>query len=65
MEKIKLTEKEVEYLNDFVKMGLKLAREFDLAIHFALVNDGKRKMEIKIRCGSAGQPFPTPRRNTA
>ncbi|RZB29278.1 MAG: hypothetical protein AEth_01246 [Candidatus Argoarchaeum ethanivorans] len=28
MEKIKLTEKEVEYLNDFVKMGIKIVRDF-------------------------------------
>ncbi|RZB32626.1 MAG: hypothetical protein AEth_00304 [Candidatus Argoarchaeum ethanivorans] len=35
MEKIKLTEKEVEYLNDFVKMGRKVAREFDPGTYFA------------------------------
>ncbi|RZB29024.1 MAG: hypothetical protein AEth_00266 [Candidatus Argoarchaeum ethanivorans] len=47
MEKIKLTEKEVEYLNDFVKMGRKSARELTRAHILLLVNDGKKEMEIK------------------
>ena len=47
MEKIKLTEKEVEYLNDFVKMGRKSARELTRAHILLLVNDGKKEIEIK------------------
>ncbi|RZB32862.1 MAG: hypothetical protein AEth_00208 [Candidatus Argoarchaeum ethanivorans] len=33
MEKIKLTEKEVEYLNDFVKMGRKICLTSVLFFH--------------------------------
>ena len=47
MEKIKLTEKEVEYLNNFVKKGRKSARELTRAHILLLVNDGKTEMEIK------------------
>ena len=47
MGKIKLTEKEVEYLNDFVKRGQKSARELTRAYILLLVNDGKTEMEIK------------------
>ncbi|RZB30948.1 MAG: hypothetical protein AEth_00902 [Candidatus Argoarchaeum ethanivorans] len=35
MEKIKLTEKEVEYLNDFVKMGRKKRERIDPGTYFA------------------------------
>ncbi|RZB32644.1 MAG: hypothetical protein AEth_00322 [Candidatus Argoarchaeum ethanivorans] len=42
MEKIKLTEKEVEYLNDFVKMGVAM-RELTRAHILLLVNDGKKR----------------------
>lgn len=47
MEKIKLTEKEVEYLNDFVKRGRKSARELTKAHALLLVNDGETEMEVK------------------
>ncbi len=47
MEKIKLTEKEVEYLNNFVKKGRKSARELTRAHILLLVNDRKTEMEIK------------------
>ena len=47
MEKIKLTEKELRYLNNFVKKGLKSARELTLAHILLLVNDGKKEMGIK------------------
>jgi len=47
MEKIKLTGKEVEYLNNFVKKGRKSARELTRAHILLLVNDGKTEMEIK------------------
>ena len=47
MEKIKLAEKEVEYLNNFVKKGRKSARELTRAHVLLLVNDGKTEIEIK------------------
>ena len=47
MERIKLTEKEVEYLSAFVKKGRKSARELTRAHVLLLVNDGKTEMEIK------------------
>ncbi len=47
MEKIKLTEKEVEYLIDFVKRGRKSARELTRARIMLLIHDGKTEMEIK------------------
>ncbi|RZB33059.1 MAG: hypothetical protein AEth_00176 [Candidatus Argoarchaeum ethanivorans] len=47
MEKIKLTEKEVKYLNDFVKRGRKSARELTKAHALLLVNDGETEMEVK------------------
>ena len=47
MEKIKLTENEVEYLNNFVKKGRKSARELTRAHVLLLVNDGKTEIEIK------------------
>jgi len=47
MVKIKLTEEEVEYLDDFVKKGRKSARELTRAHILLLVNDGKTEMDIK------------------
>ena len=47
MEKIKLTEKEVGYLNDFVKRGRKSVRELTRAHVLLLVNDEKTEMEVK------------------
>ena len=47
MEKIKLTEKEVEYLMDFVNRGRKSARELTRARIMLLIHDGKTEMEIK------------------
>jgi len=47
MGRIKLTEKEVEYLSDFVKKGRKSARELTRAHVLLLVNDGKTEMAIK------------------
>ena len=46
MEKIKLTEKELRYLNNFVKKGLKSARELTLAHILLRVNDEKKEMGI-------------------
>jgi len=47
MDRIKLTEKEVEYLSAFVKSGRKSARELTRARVLLLVNDGKTEMETK------------------
>jgi len=47
MEKIKLTEKEGGYLNDFVKRGRKSVRELTRAHVLLLVNDEKTEMEVK------------------
>ena len=47
MDRIKLTEKEVEYLSAFVKSGRKSARELTRAHVLLLVNDGKTEMETK------------------
>ena len=47
MEKIKLTEKEVAYLIDFVNRGHKSARELTRARILLLIHDGKTEMEIK------------------
>ena len=47
MERIKLTEKEVEYLNDFVKRGRKSVRELTRAHLLLQVNDGKTEREVK------------------
>lgn len=51
MEKIKLTEKEVEYLSAFVKKGRKSARELTRARVLLLVNLGRTEMEIKNTLG--------------
>ena len=47
MERIKLTEEEVQYLNSFVKMGRTSARKLTRAHVLLLINDGKTEMEIK------------------
>ena len=47
MEKIKFTEKEVEFLIDFVNKGRKSARELTRARILLLIHDGKTEMEIK------------------
>jgi len=47
MGRIKRTEKEVEYLSDFVKKGRKSARKLTRAHVLLLVNDGKTEMAIK------------------
>ena len=47
MVKITLTEKEVEYLTDFVKKGQKSARELTRARILLLIHDGKTEMDIK------------------
>ncbi len=47
MKKIKLSDKEVEYLRIFVKKGHKRARELTRAHVLLLVNDEKTEMEIK------------------
>ncbi len=47
MARIKLTEKEVEYLSAFVKKGRKSARELTRAHVLLLVNMGRTEMEIK------------------
>ena len=47
MGKIKLTEKEVAYLMDFVNHGRKSARELTRARILLLIHDGKTEMEIK------------------
>jgi hypothetical protein len=46
MERIKLTEKEVEYLSDFVRKGRKSARELTRARVLLLVNQGRTEIEI-------------------
>jgi transposase len=51
MDGIKLTEKEVEYLNAFVKKGRKSARELTRARVLFLVNRGRTEMEIKDMLG--------------
>ena len=47
MDKIKLTEKEVEYLKDFLIKGRKSARELTRAHILLFVHEGKAEMEIK------------------
>jgi transposase len=47
MGRIKLTEKEAEYLSAFVKKGRKSARELTRAHVLLLVNIGRTEMEIK------------------
>ncbi len=47
MGKIKLSENEVKYLNNFVKKGWKSARELTRAHVLLLVNDGKTEIWIK------------------
>ncbi len=47
MERIKLSDKEVEYLRAFVKKGRKSARELTRAHVLLLVNKGRPEMEIK------------------
>jgi putative transposase len=47
MERIKLTEKEVEYLSAFVKRGRKSARELTRAHVLLLINGGRTETEIK------------------
>ena len=47
MGRIKLTENEVKYLNNFVKKGRKSARELTRAHVLLLVNDGKTETWIK------------------
>ena len=47
MDGIKLTEKEIEYLNAFVKKGRKSTRELTRARVLLLVNQGRTEMEIK------------------
>ncbi len=47
MNKIKLTEKEVAYLNDFLKKGRKSARELTRAHILLFVHERKTEMEIK------------------
>jgi transposase len=51
MELIELTDKEVEYLNAFVKKGKKNARELTRAYVLLLINRGKTEMEIKNLLG--------------
>jgi transposase len=51
MGRIKLTEKEVEYLSVFVKKGRKSARELTRAHVLLLVNKGRTEMEIKDTMG--------------
>ena len=47
MDKISLTEKELEYLNDFLKKGRKSARELIRASILRFTHEGKTEMEIK------------------
>ena len=47
MSKINLTEKEIEYLTDFLKKGRKRARELTRAHILLSVHEGKAEMEIK------------------
>ena len=51
MARIKLAEKEVEYLSAFVKKGRKSARELTRAHVLLLVNMGRTEMEIKDTMG--------------
>ena len=51
MERIKLTEKEVEYLSAFVKKGRKSARELTRAHVLLLANGGRTETEIKDTLG--------------
>ncbi len=51
MDGIKLTEKEVEYLNAFIKKGRKSARELTRARVLLLVNWGRTEMETKDMLG--------------
>ena len=51
MGRIKLTEKEVEYLSVFVKKGRKSARELTRAHVLLLVNMGRTEMDIKDTMG--------------
>ena len=51
MSRIKLTEKEAEYLSAFVKKGRKSARELTRAHVLLLVNKGRTEMEIKDTMG--------------
>jgi putative transposase len=51
MERIRLTEKEVEYLSAFVKKGRKSARELTRAHVLLLVSGGRTEMEIKDTLG--------------
>ena len=51
MERIRLTEKEVEYLSAFVNKGRKSARELTRAHVLLLVSGGRTEMEIKDTLG--------------
>jgi putative transposase len=51
MERIRLTEKEVEYLSAFVKKGRKSARELTRAHVLLLVSGGRTEMEITDTLG--------------
>jgi transposase len=51
MDGIKLTKKEIEYLNAFIKKGRKSARELTRARILLLVNRGRTEMEIKDMLG--------------
>jgi transposase len=51
MERIRLTEKEVEYLSAFVKKGRKSARELTRAHVLLLVSGGRTETEIKDTLG--------------
>jgi putative transposase len=51
MERIRLTEKEVEYLSAFVKKGRKSARELTRAHVLLLVSGGRTEREIKDTLG--------------
>jgi putative transposase len=51
MARVKLTEKEVEYLSSFVKRGQKSARELTRAHVLLLVNGGRTETEIKDTLG--------------
>jgi len=47
MGRIKFTEKEVEYLNAFVRKGRRSARELTRAYVLLLLNDGRTEIEVK------------------
>ncbi|HUV02031.1 MAG TPA: helix-turn-helix domain-containing protein, partial [Desulfobacteria bacterium] len=51
MERIRLTEKDVEYLSAFVNKGRKSARELTRAHVLLLVSGGRTEMEIKDTLG--------------